>query len=1182
MATRFVIGRAGAGKTEHCLSAMRDQLVASVDGPRLLLLVPEQAALQTERALITDPRVGSSHRGEVMGFARLADRILASTSQAGPKALTANGRAMTLRYLLARLSGQLQYYQRLERLNGFINQLARSVGELFEEAIEPDQLQAAAGACADDPMRAQKLADLHLIYQAYLDHLGGERLDPSQHLEAARRRANQVPWLRDAHIWVDGFAGFTRQETLLLSKIGSVVGAVEVTVMADPALAERLPRSLGELPSESVDLFAKTARAHARLCHDFREAGVTIGEPLLLRQTSSKRFGSGSALEEMERQLFSTRRPTAQVPEPSTSEEAAGTVGLIELSSRRAEVDYAVLQICNWVQRPRTPLRYRDIALIVRNLDPYHDLLGAALTQRNIPHFIDRRKPTTHHPLVELLRGLTVMVADAMSLSSVRPLLKTGLMGLDDEHADTLENFILAHNISGFDAWLGDDWKPLSDEARLPGPRKALQDPSQAEVAHLALINQARRQFIGKLSGWLSVAHDEQTLTADQWAKSLARALVDLDVAKQLESWAADAQEDGRPEEAEEHRQLWRDSVAFVEDLADALGDQRMNIHELASVIDAGLSQFTLGLAPPMLDQVMVGGIERSRHPEIKAAVILGFNDTAFPQVSSEGTILNDDDRLYLADQGLTVGTRRKQRILEEKLLVYVAFTRASDELLITYPLTDEQGNGLRPSPFAADLRAACPSLAETSIPDPTTTRATWPLMSSTDLAEALTREFRERPAIDEDPLASRSQWNDIYRAAIQDESLRSGLAVPLASLAFCNQAQLSPKSIEQMSPTPFQASVSRLERYAACPFQHFADYALRLQERETTVLQDNDLGTLHHAVLEDFMNGLVANGQRLADLDEVSVLERLDESSARMALRPALACSMSIAREAYLLRRQREDLGRVLSAQRHTASRGNFRPKDTEVPFGFKDDANSLPALELDTPAGRRLHLRGYIDRVDLAELSDELLGIVIDYKRSGQKKTLDLARAYNGLSLQLLGYLLVLARHGTTLAGRPIRPIGAFFVTLTSHYIPLEHPDEYLEATHDAKKRHYPRGLIDFDSVQALEAGFSSGKAECHQVEIKKAGGISRRNTSDAATHHEFNALLDRTRRELGRLADGILDGDIRVAPYRLKSFSPCSWCAYRSVCRFEFDRDDVRHLHPMGKDQVLDTVVQEQGNA
>ena len=131
MSLGFVIGRAGAGKTDHCLAEMRRRLADSpVEGHRLLLIVPEQAALQMERALVAEPGPGASHRGEVMGFRRLAQRI--GTGESPRQALSPNGRAMTLRFLLVRLAGRLQYYRRVERFGGFVEELARSIGEFFD------------------------------------------------------------------------------------------------------------------------------------------------------------------------------------------------------------------------------------------------------------------------------------------------------------------------------------------------------------------------------------------------------------------------------------------------------------------------------------------------------------------------------------------------------------------------------------------------------------------------------------------------------------------------------------------------------------------------------------------------------------------------------------------------------------------------------------------------------------------------------------------------------------------------------------------------------------------------------------------------------------------------------------------------------------------------------------------
>ncbi len=115
-------------------------------------------------------------------------------------------------------------------------------------------------------------------------------------------------------------------------------------------------------------------------------------------------------------------------------------------------------RVCRWVQEAGTNYRYRDVAIIVRDLEPYHDLLSEALAARGVPFFIDRRRPVAHHPLVEFLRAGTAMAAQAMSLESVRLALKTGLFPISIEAADELENYLLAHGLSGFDVWRGDDW----------------------------------------------------------------------------------------------------------------------------------------------------------------------------------------------------------------------------------------------------------------------------------------------------------------------------------------------------------------------------------------------------------------------------------------------------------------------------------------------------------------------------------------------------------------------------------------------------------------------------------------------------------------------------------------------------------------------------------------------------
>jgi hypothetical protein len=118
-------------------------------------------------------------------------------------------------------------------------------------------------------------------------------------------------------------------------------------------------------------------------------------------------------------------------------------------------------------------------------------------------------------------------------------------------------------------------------------------------------------------------------------------------------------------------------------------------------------------------------------------------------------------------------------------------------------------------------------------------------------------------------------------------------------------------------------------------------------------------------------------------------------------------------------------------------AANGRFA-RGRSVSFGLN---NRSAPLTLTTPGGRTLLLRGIIDRVDVAELTDELLGTVIDYKHTTDRK-LDLTQVYHGLALQLVGYLLALEQLGESLTGRPIRPVAAFYLPLIEPYKSLDHP--------------------------------------------------------------------------------------------------------------------------------------------
>ena len=1164
MSVRFVVGRAGSGKTWRCLEAIRARLRKDpAAAPKLLLLVPEQASFQMERALIETPEISGYTRCEVLSFQRLAYRVFTETGVGGRRAdqtIGPLGRLMAIRRLIRRERSALRLLDRVADKPGLVKQVAGTLDEFMRANVEPQTLAEMADRSeTENPLAAARLADLTRLYQAYLDYLIDDRLDPAQYLNLAAERLGNCDWLDRAEVWVDGFAGFTQQEYALLTVLARCVVSMEITALLDPGASAI---EAGELPAISYSLFGRTERTLVRLRGEFKASGIDLDAPIILTTSSAPRFARPE-LATLEQRVFSTVGEKQQ----KESSVCADVIRVLALPDRRSEVDAAVAEIQRLTREADPPMRYRAIAVIVRDLASYHDLLSAAMGAHGIPCFIDRRQPTRHHPLIELVRGLLAIATDDCRLESVRLTLKTSLLPIDDDDADLLENYLLASGISGRSRW-AEPWTYKRFFTR-KGRDGGLSE-SQRRV--LDQVNRIRQQWLSATSPWLDAVAELHEAPGQSWAKTLFACLDHIDTGRRLHAWADAAEADGLTDEADAHRKVWTDFVDLLDEFVRALGAEPMRIEEFRETIEAGLAEFDLGLAPPTLDQILVAAIERSRHPAIRAAIILGFDEHHFPMKRSEDPMLGDAERDQLESAGVEIGPSRARQLLDERMLAYIALTRASERLWISYPRTGEDSKPVQPSPYLDEVLAALPDLEVETVSEPRTTRSTRWITRVGELGSRLAGEMRYRTGIDDesDPSA-RAAWNALYEAVRHREEWRRTLTRSLAGLKYRNAAELEPGMMAGAVASPFAASVSRLERFAACPFAHFAEYTLDLEPRIEADLGQVDLGNLCHVILEKFVGQLAEAGQGLADLEDDAIADGLD--AAAREIMPLVADDMMLAeaRNAYLFDRSRGHLRRVARWQRDAARVGRFRPRAVEYPFGFSD--HPAAPLTLATPGGRTILLRGVIDRIDIAELGGELIGTVIDYKRTTDRK-LDLTQVYHGLTLQLVGYLLALEQTGGSLTGRPIRPVAAFYLPLLEAYKPLPHPDR------EKKETYRWRGIADTSALEALDRTVEpGGGSQFMSARIKKDG--EPQVNSDLVHRDQLSSVMAHVGRRMGELADALLDGRIDVRPYRLNRNTPCSWCEYQSICRYEIETQPPRRLESFKRADVLQRIVEGQAN-
>jgi len=392
-------------------------------------------------------------------------------------------------------------------------------------------------------------------------------------------------------------------------------------------------------------------------------------------------------------------------------------------------------------------------------------------------------------------------------------------------------------------------------------------------------------------------------------------------------------------------------------------------------------------------------------------------------------------------------------------------------------------------------------------------------------------------------------------------------------ALQYANAATLSKQVVRQLFGTTLNASVTRIETFAACPFKHFARYGLDLRKRdEEDEVSPLDLGNVFHHVLEKIVASLVEQKQGWPDLPADERTKLIHDLSQEVGKELRGEILLSSARNRYLLRRIETTLEQVAASQEAAARRGHFSPAYAELTFGNGSDAD-LPPLEIQTARRHRLMLSGKIDRVDLA--SDGSTFAVIDYKLSSNSLSLD--RVFHGLSLQLLTYLLVLRENGQKLAGQKLTPAAAFYVKLLRDLEDVKHPAE-LDSDDPSllHLREPSRGILRSESLHHLDHTLQPGaRSAVIAARMKADGTLGSRGKSDVADDAEFTALIDHVNQRLANFTDQILEGNIAINPYLMRRTSPCPYCEFRSFCRFDQALNRYRVLPAIPREDVLKRV-------
>ncbi|OAB33965.1 helicase-exonuclease AddAB subunit AddB [Paenibacillus glacialis] len=1170
MSVHFLLGRSGSGKTTNIMQDISTRLSREPRGKPMILLVPEQGSFQAEHELVTSGPINGIARAQVLSFQRLAYRVMQETGGSARVGISEEGKRMLLYKIIQRRKEELKLFGPSGDQMGFVGRLSKLYTEMKRYCIDAthveEQLSRMHSNGAGTPILRDKLGDILTLYRDFEQELSPLYMDNEDHLMTLAEAIPNSSYVKGADIWIDGFHGFTPQEFIVLQQLISYASSVTIALTLDKAFES------GMLPHE-LDLFHPSATTYVKLKGMITELDIDSTDTLL-RPDILPRFKDSPQLAHLE-QGYDRRIPWRDESVDPENTYHHG-VSIHVAVNRRAELEGALREMLRLVREEGA--RYRDIAIFVRQLGDYESILGPLCRDYGVPFFLDQKRSELHHPLVEFIRSSLDIVNRRWKYEDVFRCIKTDLLlpldgSLDRTDMDRLENYVLACGIQGYRWTDGRPWRAI--------PSLSLESDSVDRQKNgeqlLELMERCRAVVSGPLFSF------EKRLKAGKTARDLCTAvyllLEDAGVPQKLDAMSHEALESGQPEEAREHRQLWGAILDLLDQIVELMGEENIGVELFTGILETGLTEMKLSLVPPSIDQILIGNMDRTRTSGVKYTFLLGFNDGVVPAVIQEDGVLTETERMLLTDTGMELAPSISRKLLDERFLIYNALTSASRHVWISYASADEEGKVLLPSEVIRHVKKMYPLCKEQ------------PLLGQPQREQQLKeqQDFVSNPQQTLSHLIVQLRkwkhgidipdfWWGIYNWYLQQAEWREPLSMLLRSLFYVNDTlPLETGTSRRLYGSKVRTSVSRMEKFVACPFSHFASHGLKLKERQMYRLKAPDIGQLFHSALSDMATQLQNRSVSWGSLtaDEC----RQEASIAVDRLTPLLQGEilLSSKRYAYISRKLKNIVGRASIILGEHARRGNFEPIGLELDFG---PGKTLPPLIFPLPNGSVMEVIGRIDRVDMAQGAQGMMLRVIDYKSS--QNDLKLHEVYYGLSLQLLTYLDVLLTYSEEWLGAAAIPAGTLYFHVHDPLLQSANGMNAEQAADELLKRFKMKGLLlsNREVIAQMDTSLDKGYSSILPVAVKSDGSFY--SSAAVATSEQWDSLLSSVRSNIVNIGTRITEGDVKIEPYRIQHETACTFCSYKPVCHFD-ENVEGNNYHIMGKpnkSQVWDMLSKTQG--
>ncbi len=1101
MKINYIIGGAKAGKTKFCIDKALEKQSSEENS---IIIVPEQSSLQVEGKLIEQSTNNSIMKVQVYSFKRLAHKIFAETGQDNKVYIEDIGKLMLVRMILDKNKNNLQFYNKGYNKNGFIESITDTIGELTQYNVTKENLEKIIDGGKINKSLQLKLMDINLIYEEYNKFIKDKYISTSEILDVLSEKIQHSNYIKSADIFVDGFSGLTSQEYKIISRLSMFAKSITITFEIDGKYKL----------NNKLDPYYEPKKMKKNITDIIESHGLKVAcEKKLVNKTLDN-----LELDFLKENFFDKYKKF---------KEEVNNISIIAYKNKYDEIEGVAKNIIGLVKDKG--YSFRDVSIVVGNIDSYQSIISGVFFDYNIPIFIDKKSDVMNNSLTKIIRGIIQVFVSNYSYESIFKVLKNELCNISIDEVEKLENYILEYGLTGY-RWNMEKW--------YFGLKNSNYNIEEIEET---------RKKVNTLFSPFTYELDKKSVYKVKFLMGrLVNFLLENKIFDKLEELKEIAKSKANKKEEKEYSQIWEKYIGLFDKIVDILGEEEVSVKELGGILDSGIKGLSLGLVPTYQNQVLLGDITRSKLPNSKAVFLLGVNEGELPTIVKENNILCDNDKETLAEEGIALSKTAGDYFLSQQLEIYNVLVGCSDKIFITFPKSTIDGGKLKASSLVYKMLNLYEKLQVKEDEFDITIKN----KMLDKVVDIILKKHKNNSISETETIILNYFVESGYKNLVEK--------IKLIIIGKDGNEILSKSTVEKIYGREITTSISKLERYANCPYAYFVEYNLKAQERKLYELGSLDLGNLFHEILDRFSKSMEQKNINWDDLEEDKINSMVEKIVESMESEEG-SIYKSSSRYNHYLTRAKEICKKSIFALSEQLKSSDFSIIGSEIDFGIKD---KISTIVIDVGDERFLKLTGKVDRIDVMDKDGRRFVKIIDYK-SGNKK-FDEQDVYDGVQLQLLSYLNAILENGSKILKDKIiyeyLPGGVFYFNIQN---PKFEADELEKSDYKKQllKKFKLSGIVtsDVEVIKGMDKNIPVvddnlvGGSDIIPIYFNKDGSLST-SRSKALDKDGFKDILEVTKRNIEKIGQDIFGGKIPVKPLINSKNNACSYCKYSSICEVE----------------------------